>query len=86
MFDPITDGNNNEEIIEGSNLNVNATAAARKSKPSILRGKQKKQVKSSEMPTGAVAKMMAKKIATNVGEKDNVLGWMAYSTKMAYID
>ena len=43
VFDATADANSNGEILEGSqyDLNVNATAA-RKGKPSILRGKQRK--------------------------------------------
>ena len=59
LFDTTVDNNSNGEmILEGSDLNVNA-AAARKGKPSsILR---KKHFKSSEMPSGAITKMIANK-------------------------
>ena len=57
------DDSNGESVLEGSELNVNA-AAAKKTRPSILKGKiprRKNIYKSSEMPAGAVPKMMVSK-------------------------
>ena len=61
MFDSTADDDSNgESVLEGSNLNVNAVAVTRKPR-SILKGKGKKQFKLSEIPAGAIAKMMASK-------------------------
>ena len=52
---------NGESVLEGNELNIN-TAAARKPRPtSILRKRIKKVLKASEMPAGAVSKMMTSK-------------------------
>ena len=71
MFDTTANNNSNgETILEGSDLNVNAVAATKKQRPSILKGKGRKTFKSSEMPTGAVGKMMSnKKIPVMDGDK-----------------
>ena len=63
MFDTTTNDDSNEEIIlEGSNLNVNAAAATKKQRPpSILKGKGRKTFKSSEILAGAVSKIMTNK-------------------------
>ena len=62
MFDTTADNNSNGEIIlEGSDLNVNAAATTTKQRPSILKGKGRKNTKSSEMPTGVIGKMMTNK-------------------------
>ena len=61
MFDTTTDDNSNgESVLEGSNLTVNA-AAAKKQRPSILKGSRRKILKSSVMTAGAVPKMMTNK-------------------------
>ena len=61
MFDTTADDNSNEEsVVEGSDLNVSAVVA-KKERPSILKGNRRKTFKSSEMPAGAVGKMMASK-------------------------
>ena len=60
MFDTTADDNSNGEVIEGSDLNVNAATATRQQRPtSILQGRRRKPFKSSEMPAGAISKMMA---------------------------
>ena len=60
LFDTTADDDSNgESILEGDDLNVNA-AAAKKQHPSILK-RRKKILRSSEIPTGAVLKIMAKK-------------------------
>ena len=60
----VDDDSNGESVLEGNELNV-STAVTTKARPSsILRGKsprRKKLHKSSEMPAGAVPKMMASK-------------------------
>ena len=61
MFDTTTDNNSHEEIIEGTDLNVNTAAAAKQRPTSILKGRRRKPFKSSEMPAGAVTMMMANK-------------------------
>ena len=62
MFDTTADDNINGEIIEGSDLNVNAAAATKKQRPpSILKGKGRKTFKSSEILAGAVSKIMTNK-------------------------
>ena len=61
MFDSTADNDSNREsVLEGSNLNVNAAAVTKKPR-SILKGKGRKQFKSSEMPSGAITKMMTNK-------------------------
>ena len=62
VFDATGDANINGEILEGSqyDLNVNAAAATKRQR-SILKGQRKQQFKSTEMPAGLVAKMMANK-------------------------
>ena len=58
------DDGNGEGVLEGKKLNASAAAAAKSRPPSILKGKTwKKLYKSSEMPAGAVSKIMAKKTA-----------------------
>ena len=71
-----------ESVLEGQELTVNAAAAATKSPPQgILRvkgkgGRRKKRVfKSSEMPAGAVSKMMANQQLRLLDQNDNVLSY-----------
>ena len=61
IFDATANNDSNGGILEGSDLNVNAVATARKQRPSILKGSRRKNFKLSEMPVGAIAKMMANK-------------------------
>ena len=85
MFDTTTDNNSNgESVLEGSDLTVNA-AAAKKQRPSILKGSRRKILKSSEMLAGAVPKMMASK-QLKVMDGDKVAAYLTYSTKMTNID
>ena len=89
MFDTTANNNSNEEIvIEGINLNVNVAVATKKiERLSILKGKGRRSFKSSEMPAGAVGKMMANKQFKVLDPiTKNVQGWMAYSAKAANID
>ena len=58
MFDTSADDSNGESIVKVNDLNVNA-AAAKKQRPSILRDRKTKILKASEIPAGAVPKMMA---------------------------
>ena len=55
------DDSNGESILEGSDLNVYVAAAKKPRPTSILRNRKKKMFKASEMPAGAVSKMMASK-------------------------
>ena len=70
------DDSDGESVLEGQELTVSA-AAATKSKPQgILRvkGKKKKRTfKSSEMPAGAVSKMMANQQLKLIDKDDNVV-------------
>ena len=88
MFDTTADDNINGEIIEGSDLNVNAAAATKKQRPpSILKGRGRRTFKSSEMLVGAVPKMTANKqfkVIDPITEK--VIGWMTYTAKVTNID
>ena len=86
MFDTTDDDSNGESVLEGSELNVNTAAVSRRPKKSILKGKGKKLFKSSEMPTGAVAKMMASEQVRMIDNNNNVLGQMTYCAKMTNID
>ena len=90
VYDTTTadDDSNGESVLKGSELNVNA-AAARKARPtSILKQKRKKKIfKTSEMPAGAVPKMMASKqmlVMTPDGKK--VAASITMATNMATID
>ena len=83
LFDTTTNNNSNVEILEGSNLNVNAAAAREGKPPNIL---QKKQFKSSKMPSGSIAKMMANKQLRVLDKDDDVQGWLTYSTRMKSIN
>ena len=78
MFDTTTNDNSNGEILEGSDLNVNA-AAIRKEIPSMLRGQQKKKSKSNKMPSGAIVKMMANKQLRVLDDNNNVSEYLIYS-------
>ena len=85
MVNTTVDNNSNGEIIlEGSDLNVNA-AAAKKQRPSILIGNRRKNFKSSEMPAGAIPKIMARK-QLKVMDEDKVTAYLTYSANMANID
>ena len=88
MFDTTADDNSNGEIIEGCDLNVNAAVAAKKQRPpSILKGRGRTTLKSSEMPAGAISKMMANKQFKVIDfTTKKVAGWMTYAAKMATID
>ena len=60
MFNATDDDSNGESVLEGNELNVNAAASRRPRKISLKEGKMKKKLyKLSEMPAGAIAKMMA---------------------------
>ena len=85
MFDAISDNNSSGGILEGQGLNVNATVA-RKTKPSILRGQQKKQFKLSEIPSGEIAKVMANKQLQVLDDDNNVSKYLTYSTKTRKIN
>ena len=65
-------------------MNVNA-AVSKRPKKNILKGKGKKIFKSSEMPAGLIAKMMADK-QLKVKDGDNTVAYMTYSAKMANVD
>ena len=86
VFDTtVDDDSNGESVLEGSELYVNA-ATAKKQRPSILKIR-KKILKSSEMPTGAVPKMMASKqmpVMTPDGSK--VPAYITMAGNMATID
>ena len=61
MFNTTADNNSKRERVdEGSDLNVNATAA-KKQRPNFLKGNRRKTFKSSEMLAGAVRKIMTNK-------------------------
>ena len=82
---------NGESVLEGKELNVSATAAATNAKPtSILREKipkRKNLYRSSEMPAGAVSKMLASKQLKLRDPKTNeLISYMTYAAKMAVMD
>ena len=79
------DDSNEESVLEGSDLNVNAAAAKKPRPTSILRNRKKKILKSNEMPAGAVSKMMASK-QLNLMDGDKVTTYMTYAGNMANID
>ena len=86
MFDTTAYDSNGESVVEGSDLNVNA-AAAKKQRPSILRNRKKKILKASEMPAGAVPKMMAnKQMKVMTPEGNKVASYSTFSGNMANID
>ena len=83
MFDTTADDNSNgESIVEGSDLNVN-TATANKQRDSILKGnRRKKTYKPSEMPAGAIPKMMAsKQMKVMTPDGDKVAAYLNFSGK-----
>ena len=86
LFDTTAnDDSNGESVLEGRDLNVNA-AAAKKQRPST-RKRNKKILKASEMPAGAVPKMMASKqmpVMTPDGYK--VAAYITMAENMATID
>ena len=85
MFDTTADNNSNRESgLEGSGLYVNATAVKRQ-RSSILKGNRKKTFKSSEMPAGAVQKIMISK-QLKVMNGDKVIAYLTYSANMTNID
>ena len=89
MYDTIAnDDSNGESVLEGSELNVN-TAAAKKTRLSILKGKssrRKKLYKSSEMPAGAFPKMMAsKQLEVRDPDTNKLVSYMTYAAKMTNI-
>ena len=84
MFDTTTDDDSNgESVLEGSDLNVNAVAA-KKQRPSILK-RREKILKSSEMPAGAVPKMMASK-QMSLMDGSKVVAYITMAGNMATID
>ena len=86
LFDTTADDDSNgESVLEESELNVNA-AAAKKIRPSILKGKRKKKIfKASEMPAGAVPKMMASK-QPKLMDGDKVVSYMTMAGNMVVMD
>ena len=86
MFDTTADDDSNgESVLEGSDLNVNA-AAAKKQHPSILK-RRKKILKSSEMPAGAVPKMMAsKQMLVKTPDGTKIAAYITMAENMASID
>ena len=80
---------NGESFLEGKALNVSA-AAVKKTRPSILKGRsprRKKLYKSSEMPEGAVPKMMAnRQLELRDPDTKELIFYMTYAAKMATID
>ena len=88
MFDTTADDSSNREIIEGTDLNVNAAAVAKQQRPmSILKGRRRKSFKSSEMPAGSIAKMMANEQFQVVHPKTKkIAGSMTYASKQANIE
>ena len=62
MYDTTGDDDSNgESVLEGQELNVSAAAATKEKPPSNLRKKRprrKKLYRSSEMPAGAVSKIL----------------------------
>ena len=90
ILDTTTDDNSNgESVVEGSDMNVNV-AAAEKQRPIILKqkGNRKKQIlKASEMPAGAVPKMMAsKQMKVMTPEGDKVAAYLTFLGNTANID
>ena len=90
MFDTTADDiSNGESVVEGSDLNVSATAI-KKHQPSILKQKgnrKKKILKASEMPAGAVPKIMtSKQMKVMTLEGDKVAAYLTYAGNMANID
>ena len=79
------DDSNGESVLEGSDLNVNAAAAKKPQPTSILRNRKKKILKASELPAGAVSKMMASK-QLKVMDGDKVVSYMTYAGNMANVD
>ena len=66
-------------------MNVNA-AASKRPKKSILKGKGKKIFKSSEMPAGSIAKIMAdKQLEVKDPVSKQTVAYMTYSAMMANV-
>ena len=92
MYDTTTadDDSNGESVLKGSKLNVNVVAARKARPTSILKGKssrKKKLYKSSEMPAGAVPKMMtSKQLEVRDPVTNELVSYMTYAAKMATID
>ena len=99
VYDATDDGNSDgESVLEGQELTVNAAAAAAATKskstpPGILkvRGngrRRKKQIfKSSEIPAGAVSKMMANQQMRLIDQNDNVVSyWTGHQASMTVMD
>ena len=76
--------------MEGSELNVNAAAATKARPTSILKGKPRRKrriFKASEMPAGAVPKMMvSKQLEVRDPDTKELISYMTYAAKMATID
>ena len=89
MYDTTADdGSNGESVLEEKELNVSAAAATKSRPPSILKGKtprRKKLYKSSEMPAGAVPKMMASK-QLKLMDGDKVVSYWTMAGNMAVMD
>ena len=87
MFNTTTDDSNWESIVEGGDFNDVNAAAAKKQQPSILRNRKNKILKASEMPAGAVSKMMtSKQMKMMTPECDSVAAYLTFSGNMANID
>ena len=88
MYDT-TNNEDGESVSEGTKMNVNAAAASATSKESVLNKRRGKKVyKSSEMPTAAVAKMMASKQleVRDPTITQELVSYLTYASKMAVID
>ena len=92
VYDATGDDSDGESVLEGQELTVNT--AATKSRPqSILRvkgkgGKKKKKriFRASEMPAGAVSKMMANEQFRLMDKDDKVVSYWTTNVSMAVMD
>ena len=86
MFDTTANDNSNREsVLEESDLIVRA-AAAKKHRSSILKGNRSKKIlRASEMPVGAVSKIMASK-QMKVMDRDKASAYLTYAGNMVNID
>ena len=90
VYDATGDNDSNgESVLEGQELTVSAAAATKSRPQSILKVKGKKQKKifrASEMPAGAVSKMMANQQLRLMDKDDNVVSYWTAHANMAVMD
>ena len=90
VYDATGDNDSNgESVLEGQELTVSAAAATKSRPQSILKVKGKKQKKifrASEMPAGAVSKMMANQQLRLINKDDKVVSYWTMHAKMVVMD